>query len=301
VEDITKDGVFDEAVKDVDGVLHTASPVVFDVAHPDELIIPAVHGTQSVLKSILKNGPNVKRMVLTSSCAAILEPHDESYVYSEKDWNEFSIKETKEKVEKTEGIHQYRASKTLAEKSAWDFVEAHKGEIKWDLVTILPPYVFGPLLQETAAKDTLNFSSNLIYQAVTNPKPESELYAYAGNWVDVRDVALAHVLSLQKEEAGGERFIVGAGYYAWQDLYDELNAQPNPLPDIPKGVPSSERGKPKVYDTSKVQKILGLKFRTLGESAHDTIVSARERVIPGPVPVEGGPAGMTLDTVTPAD
>lgn len=30
-------------------------------------------------------------------------------------------------------------------------------------------------------------------------------------WVDVRDVALAHVLMLEKEEAGGERFIVSAG------------------------------------------------------------------------------------------
>jgi hypothetical protein len=37
----------------------------------------------------------------------------------------------------------YMASKTLAEKAAWEFVAAHKSEISWDLVAINPPYIFG--------------------------------------------------------------------------------------------------------------------------------------------------------------
>jgi uncharacterized protein YbjT (DUF2867 family) len=35
VEDITKDGAFDEAVKGVDAIAHTASPFHFNVTHPD--------------------------------------------------------------------------------------------------------------------------------------------------------------------------------------------------------------------------------------------------------------------------
>ena len=30
--------------------------------------------------------------------------------------------------------------------AAWKFVEDHKDEINWDLVTINPPYVFGTIL-----------------------------------------------------------------------------------------------------------------------------------------------------------
>jgi len=30
-------------------------------------------------------------------------------------------------------------------------------------------------------------------------------------WVDVRDLALAHVIALEQEEAGNERIIVSAG------------------------------------------------------------------------------------------
>lgn len=37
-------------------------------------------------------------------------------------------------------------------------------------------------------------------------------------YVDVRDIAHAHVLALQKPEAGGNRFIIAAGPFKWQDF-----------------------------------------------------------------------------------
>lgn len=39
-----------------------------------------------------------------------------------------------------------------------------------------------------------------------------------GGSVDVRDVALAHSLALQKEGAGGNRFIVNSASFSWQDI-----------------------------------------------------------------------------------
>ena len=35
------------------------------------------------------------------------------------------------------------ASKTLAEKAAWEFVDANKSKISWDFVAINPPWIFG--------------------------------------------------------------------------------------------------------------------------------------------------------------
>ena len=46
---------FDEVVKGVDAVVHTASPFHFKVKHPNELIEPAINGTVGVLRSIKKN------------------------------------------------------------------------------------------------------------------------------------------------------------------------------------------------------------------------------------------------------
>ena len=54
VEDIGADGAFDEAVKGVDAVAHTASPFHMNAKDPQELITPAVQGTTGVLKSVQK-------------------------------------------------------------------------------------------------------------------------------------------------------------------------------------------------------------------------------------------------------
>ena len=59
------------AVKDCDAVLHLASP--FPTENPKDesvLIIPAVEGTQNVLKACALSS-TVKRVVLTSSVASI--------------------------------------------------------------------------------------------------------------------------------------------------------------------------------------------------------------------------------------
>lgn len=37
-------------------------------------------------------------------------------------------------------------------------------------------------------------------------------------WIDVRDLAEAHVLAIKKQEAGGERIIVSEGPFKWQDF-----------------------------------------------------------------------------------
>lgn len=64
-------GAYDEVVKTVDGIIHAASPVVFNAADPQDVIRPAVEGATGILKSAAKYGKNVKRVVLTSSSVAV--------------------------------------------------------------------------------------------------------------------------------------------------------------------------------------------------------------------------------------
>jgi nucleoside-diphosphate-sugar epimerase len=58
----------------------------------------------------------------------------------------------------------------------------------------------------------------LEYTDPKNPKSNEDLAAPESNWVDVRDLALAHVLALEKKEAGGERFIANSGPFTFQDV-----------------------------------------------------------------------------------
>ena len=73
VADLTKDDGWAEACRDCTYVLHVASPFPSNVPkHPDDLIVPAREGTLRALRAARGAG-SVKRVVLTSSFAAIGE------------------------------------------------------------------------------------------------------------------------------------------------------------------------------------------------------------------------------------
>jgi len=278
VEDIEKPGAFDEAVVGADAVLHTASPVSMEASDPQRLIRPAVQGTVGMLGSILKHGSTVKRVIITSSIVSVYEPKDgPSYTFTEKDWNNYSAEQVEKEGLNTPSIHGYRASKVLAERAAWKFAADNTANIKWDLATILPVLVFGPTVHEVSSVSSLNATVAMFHNATSTAKPREQLLSQGGNFVDVRDVAAAHVRALEVEKAGGERFITAAGPFTWQDFYDELNAAN--IPDIPKGFPGEQKGVvfPVIADGSKTTRVLGVQYRPQRETAVDTVRSIRER------------------------
>lgn len=134
VPDIAAPHAFDEAVKGVDGVIHNASPFAFDVKDNEkELLKPAIQGTKGCLEAVKKFAPKVKRVVVTSSFAAIVDMSKGTrpgYTYSEKDWNPCSYEDAK----KGDGSVAYCASKAFAEREAWEF--GKDPEVKFDVVTI---------------------------------------------------------------------------------------------------------------------------------------------------------------------
>ncbi|KAJ7162469.1 hypothetical protein C8R46DRAFT_348925 [Mycena filopes] len=274
VPDITKEGAFDEAVQDVDAIEHTASPFHLHADDPDELIIPAIHGTVGILKSALKYGKSVKRVVVTSSSAAVLQVQEESRTFSELDWNDQAPRQVKEMGREAPPMTKYRASKTLAERAAWAFVEEHKSEISWDLVVLNPPFVFGPTIHDTPTPSALNTSTRQFYAMLTEVSPPATLQT-GSSWVDVRDLGRAHTLALLKDAAGGERILVSAGPYVWQDF---LDAAPD-SPRFQKGVPGS--GKDAVheirYDASKSGRVLGVVYRSMEDTARDTVADWEKR------------------------
>lgn len=281
VEDITKEGAFDGAVKEVDAVAHTASPFHFQVTHPDDLLIPAVKGTTGILESILKYGNNVKRVVVTSSNAATYNLEGDGYVITEKDWNVHDPKVVAEEGKDARAGTVYRASKTLAERAAWEFVEKHKGEIKFDLVTILPPWVYGPILHECSTPESLNTSAALFYTIVLNSSStpnRSTLLTPANNWVDVRNVADAHAEAIIRDNAGGERFLISNGPYTWQEFLNEL-AQTELKDRVNKGLPGEPNttANPKYTSGAKASRELGIVYIDKKTTALDTAKSLLER------------------------
>lgn len=172
--------------------MHTASPFPIEQPkHEDVLIKPAVEGTMAVMRAAHKH--KVKRVVITSSCAAVIvqKPENQKEVYDENDWSDVTA------------CGAYEKSKTLAEKAAWEFVHSLPEGEKFEVVTINPVLIMGPSLVDS------DFSSGQIIKKVMDA-------AYPGMpkitmpVVDVRDCAQAHLQAIKVPEASNKRFILSA-------------------------------------------------------------------------------------------
>jgi nucleoside-diphosphate-sugar epimerase len=115
----------------VHGILHTASPIDFTKTEYDDFVVPAVHGTQTLLNSALKfAGPQLEAVVVTSSVRAVMgEVITPGKEYTEEDWAEDSLAiadKNKAEGKPTPGGTLYGASKIAAEKEVWKFRDEQK-------------------------------------------------------------------------------------------------------------------------------------------------------------------------------
>lgn len=189
--DLLKDEGWEAAATGCDVLIHTASP--FPLAEPrtpDELIRPAVDGTKRAMAAAKAAG--IERVILTSSCAAIFKDaaKPKGAPSTEANWT----------TADAPFVSSYEASKTLAERAAWDFVAANP-EIA--LTTINPGAVFGPPMDARYGA-----SLELVERLMGGKDP----FAPPINLpvADVRDVARMHVAAIELEAAKGERFAAAA-------------------------------------------------------------------------------------------
>src|ERR1700691_6379009 len=89
--DLMSDAGWPEAAAGCDFALHVASPFPASVPkHEDELIVPAREGTLRVLRASRDGG--VKRVVMTSSFAAIGYGQDIHQIFDETNWTNLNGK-----------------------------------------------------------------------------------------------------------------------------------------------------------------------------------------------------------------
>jgi dihydroflavonol-4-reductase len=194
-------GAYDAAVEGCERVIHLASPFAVTVGDPQrDLVDPAVEGSISVLEAAARTG-TVKRVVLTSSMAAITDSPDGT-VINEEMWN----------TQSSLTRNPYYYSKAEAERAAWGFVEhANPG---FDLVVTNPAYALGPSLIPS-----LNESSRWLVSLTNGETPailDLQLPA-----VDVRDVAEAHIRAMESPSASG-RYLLLAGVRSSRQVVDLL-------------------------------------------------------------------------------
>ena len=275
--DLLTEGSYDEAMKDCELVFHTASPFTIDIKNPQkELVDPAKLGTRNVLESANRT-ESVKRVVVTSSCAAIYGDNADlkntpNGIFTEDIWNTTS----------NIGHGAYSYSKTLAEQEAW---EISKKQSRWNLVVVNPSLVMGPAVNPLAVtsesfKLIKQFGDGTLKQGVPSM-----------GWgiVDVRDLAVAHFQAGFVPGAKG-RHITSGYNTTYLELAKTLQPKyaskyPIPKKKMPKWLiwllgpminkaltrkfVSQNIGYPWIGDNTKSKKELSVTYRPLEETMND--------------------------------
>lgn len=268
------DHIFQKHGKEIINVIHIASPFISGATDfESQLLIPARNGTLGILNSVKRySNDTVKRVLVTSSLLAVTDLSkmgDETVTFTEKDWNPATWSSCQKN-----SFSAYAGSKTIAEKAAWSFLKQNKGKISFNLVVVAPAMALGPHKFSEDVKDKLNVS-NIFIDGLLHSSPDENLSLdMHAPFIDVRDVARAHVVALKEDNAIGQRLCVFNCKFGSQDILDIMNAKfPELRGKISQGL-SPGKGDQSLtcnYDTSFSNKILGFEFISLQRSVEDTV------------------------------
>ena len=273
--DLLDEGSFAEGMAGCSIVFHTASPFTLAIRDPQkELVDPALRGTRNVLESANRTA-SVKRVVLTSSCAAIYGDNadrDETPggTFTEAIWNTSS------------SLHHapYSYSKTVAERAAWEIAGAQSA---WELVVVNPSLVIGPAVNPHGTSESFNIVRQMGDGRMKAGVPDLGLGA-----VDVRDLAEAHLRAAYLPTAKGRNIISGHNTSLLgiaKALLPKFDAYPVPRRTLPKWLvwlvaPIVDKATTRKFvarnvgyswsaDSSKSVRDLGMAYRPLEHSIRD--------------------------------
>ena len=191
--DLNEEKGWTEAVHNCTFVYHVASPApIHTPKDENDVLSPAINGTVNVLKACAVAG-TVKRVVLTSSVAAVTLT-DDSHCCTEQDWTSIEPASTP----------AYVKSKVLAEKAAWNFIASLEENKRFELAVINPGLVVGPSLLKK-----FNGSLNLIKSILNNEMTLLPDLTFSA--IHVQDAVSAHIAAMEIPEAANHRHIVTGG------------------------------------------------------------------------------------------
>ena len=261
---------FDKAIEGCYAVIHCASPFFNAGGTRENLVDPAVAGTEMVLNACKKYG--VKRVTLTASSACVIVDYGAkaeasetgNHVYTDADFSPEDVLEEKK--------NWYCLSKLLGEKRAWELSKEEGCPYK--LCVLNPSLIWGPM---TPGQTHLNTSSQAIMQYMDGS--HAKIQNGVRCVVDVRDVADAHIIPIEKEIGWGKRYLLFGGAPRFTEtarvVKETLEKSDNA--DMAKNVPTElndvllptvmgpSADKELLFDCSPAEKELGIEFKSVEE------------------------------------
>jgi nucleoside-diphosphate-sugar epimerase len=257
--DLTADEGWAAAAAGCEEVHHVATPFpAAEPSDPDEVIVPARDGTLRAMRAARDAG--ARRVVLTSSFAAVGYSPKPGADYTEADWTDPD----------TPGLPAYPRSKTIAERTAWDFIEREGGDT--ELVVVNPTFILGPALT-AQARSSLQLTKAMLDG--TMPVVRRQRFGVA----DVRDVADLHIRAMAAPGAAGRRYLALADgpTISFLEMAQILRKRLGPLAER---VPTEEAAGPEpprlIIHNDRAKQELGWRPRPAETTIVETAESLRD-------------------------
>ena len=249
--------------------------------------------TKSSTISILESaktygGPQLSRFVLLASAVAVLNSYEDTSKagkpYTEVDWNPVTLDDA---LSQKNPVLAYNYAKKAAEQAAWEFVS--DPSCHFDMVAINPDIIIGPLIQPVKTARNVNETDEFaVYSFIdgTNKVVGEVMFPFY-HFVDVRDVARAHVIAMEEAGAAGKRVLQVSGMITPLLVCGIIGRRfPHLRERLPKGWEAEGDGlredqQPTGWDVSASNEVLSLggkrwAYIGLEESVVDTVTSLME-------------------------
>uniref|UniRef100_A0A0D6R8V0 Flavanone 4-reductase n=1 Tax=Araucaria cunninghamii TaxID=56994 RepID=A0A0D6R8V0_ARACU len=253
--DLDDEGSFDAVFDGCEAVYHVATPMDFESEDPEnEIIKPTVNGVLSVMRSCAK-AKSVKRVVFTSSAGTVNFTDDfktPGKVFDETCWTNVDLC----RGEKMTGW-MYFASKTLAEKAAWEFAEQNN----IDLITVIPTLVVGPFIMQTMPPSLITALSLL-----TKNEPHYMILRQV-QLVHLDDLCMSLIFVCEHPEAKGR--YISSSHDATIVQLAKMLSQKYPEYNIPTEFKDADDSLKPVPFSNKKLVDLGFKFKYTVEDMFD--------------------------------
>ncbi|KAI7266165.1 hypothetical protein KC343_g1275 [Hortaea werneckii] len=276
VEDYTRKGAFDGIfqARDYDYVVHTAAPTPKATAHDfdKDFLRPGVDGTLNLLDSANANASALKSIAITGSANSVTgtifsimaRSPEENKVneYMNDMWNDITPRSARGSQS---SYIMYCSSKKETELAVWEWV-----------TVLLPALIFGP----PPTLEPLNLSISFVYRffnGTFQELPDTYAAGLFPTYVDVRDLATAHVRALTSLGAVNQRFLIGAPKLSSSLILESLRkfAKKNTMPELEARLPKdtgkddkSHLSLPR-FDVNAGNETLGLNVRRAEETFGD--------------------------------